>query len=498
MAKPNPALWPDPAGALARLRENGVEAVFETPSLFFSREWLREAPLEARLALPSAEPARVPTALDFPFDYAAAGAERRFAERFDPLRAAGMANWLCLEDIAPAAAASGAARALERAAFWRGWMRKAAGGRDAEGFVLDPRSTAELAALAHWPAPWAVDPAAESPADAFLAAGRAEQAGLPFWGLELPIAPSAYSSPEQYRQWLQCALCAPLALLRAQNWREAFSSETDFAALEALRHFGALRRRLAPYYESLARRSAESGAPFAWLAAESALGDSAPAAWLGPGLLFVAPRAGDGAFLRVVFPRGEWFSLADNRRFQGGAAIELPRPAERFEAFACRGALIPFVSAIEGRGGQTLACRLYPSAQGEFALRIAQENGEESRTDWRWEWQGIRHTMSIEIESAGDAAERDCLLQVYAKSAPRMVSLNGERLARGKFVLGDSRLFDAGAPLALDGAALPDETALWDHDGANWMYFWLPKRSAATRIEILAQPSLAPSAAPEL
>ena len=106
--------------------------------------------------------------------------------------------------------------------------------------------------------------------------------------------------------------------------------------------------------------------------------------------------------------------------------------------------------------------------------------------------------MSIEIESAGDAAERDCLLQVYAKSAPRMVSLNGERLARGKFVLGDSRLFDAGAPLALDGAALPDETALWDHDGANWMYFWLPKRSAATRIEILAQPSLAPSAAPEL
>ncbi|MGI5373897.1 glycoside hydrolase family 31 protein [Streptomyces sp. CA-251387] len=154
-------------------------------------------------------------------------------------------------------------------------------------------------------------------------------------------------SPELYLRWFQLAAYLPLfrthASLRAGR-REPWEFGPE--VLEHARVALIERRRLLPYFVTLAHLARRTGAPYVrplWWSApeERALRDCEDAFLLGDCLL-VAPVLDPGAERRAVqLPRGRWYDTVTERAYEGPGQVLVETPLSRIPVLARSGAVVP-------------------------------------------------------------------------------------------------------------------------------------------------------------
>ncbi|MEV6026781.1 glycoside hydrolase family 31 protein [Streptomyces sp. NPDC052036] len=154
-------------------------------------------------------------------------------------------------------------------------------------------------------------------------------------------------SPELYLRWFQLASYLPLfrthASIRAGR-REPWEFGAD--VLGHARVALAERRRLLPYFVTLAHLARRTGAPYVrplwWGAPEDrALRDCEDAFLLGDSLL-VAPVLDPNAERRtVLLPRGRWYDTATEEAYQGPGPVVVDVSMARIPVFARAGAVLP-------------------------------------------------------------------------------------------------------------------------------------------------------------
>ncbi|MFD3734626.1 glycoside hydrolase family 31 protein [Streptomyces sp. NPDC058632] len=154
-------------------------------------------------------------------------------------------------------------------------------------------------------------------------------------------------SPELYLRWLQ--LGAHLPLFRTRAGRGTGHREPWESGTEVLAHARAAlveRRRLQPYFVTLAHLARRTGAPYVrplWWSApeERGLRDCEDSFLLGDSLL-VAPVLDPGVERRTVrLPGGRWYETATGRAFDGPAQVVVDAPLDRVPVFARAGTVIP-------------------------------------------------------------------------------------------------------------------------------------------------------------
>ncbi|MDT6987406.1 glycoside hydrolase family 31 protein [Streptomyces lusitanus] len=169
--------------------------------------------------------------------------------------------------------------------------------------------------------------------------------GVPFSGPDVVGGDGRDGSPELYVRRLQLAAHLPLLRTTAQG-AEGGLWEHGAEVLGHARVALGERRRLLPYFVTLAHLARRTGAPMVrpvWWAApeERALRDCEDAFLLGDALL-VAPVLEPGAVRREVrLPRGRWYDTATGRAYEGPAKVLVDAPLERIPVFARAGAVVP-------------------------------------------------------------------------------------------------------------------------------------------------------------
>ncbi|MFI9806716.1 TIM-barrel domain-containing protein [Streptomyces sp. NPDC052301] len=160
-------------------------------------------------------------------------------------------------------------------------------------------------------------------------------------------------SPELYLRWFQLGAYLPLFRTHA-GLRAGRREPWEFGA-EVLEHARVAlleRRRLRPYFVTLAHLARRTGAPYVrplwWRAPEDrALRDCEDAFLLGDCLL-VAPVLDPGADRRAVqLPRGRWYDTVTEAVYEGPAQVLVDAPLSRTPVFARAGAVVP-VRADDG------------------------------------------------------------------------------------------------------------------------------------------------------
>ncbi|MGC9498930.1 glycoside hydrolase family 31 protein [Streptomyces sp. WG7] len=178
--------------------------------------------------------------------------------------------------------------------------------------------------------------------------------GVPYAGPDVGEA-GGDRSPELYLRWFQ--LAAYLPLFRTRGGSRAGRGEPWALGAEVLEHTRTAlveRRRLLPYFMTLAHLARRTGAPYVrplWWSApeERALRDCEDAFLLGDCLL-VAPVLDPGADRRAVrLPRGRWYDVVTERAYEGPAQILVDAPPARIPVFARAGAVLP----VRGEDGGT-------------------------------------------------------------------------------------------------------------------------------------------------
>lgn len=161
-------------------------------------------------------------------------------------------------------------------------------------------------------------------------------------------------SPELYLRWFQLGAYLPLFRTHA-SLRAGRREPWEFGA-EVLEHARVAlveRRRLLPYFMTLAHLARRTGAPYVrplwWGAPEDrALRDCEDAFLLGDCLL-VAPVLDPGSDRRAVqLPRGRWYDTETERAYEGPAQILLDAPLSRIPVLARAGAVLPVRGADGG------------------------------------------------------------------------------------------------------------------------------------------------------
>ncbi|MEU0057792.1 glycoside hydrolase family 31 protein [Streptomyces sp. NPDC006334] len=178
--------------------------------------------------------------------------------------------------------------------------------------------------------------------------------GVPYAGSDVGGVEGT-ASAELYLRWLQLGAYLPLLRTRAGG-RPAGGEAWEFGAevLEHARVVLAERRRLLPYFVTLAHLARRTGAPCVrplwWGAPEDrALRDCEDAFLLGDSLL-VAPVLDPGVEQRAVrLPRGLWYDTATGTAYTGPGRVVVDAPVGRVPVFARAGAVIP----VRGEDGGT-------------------------------------------------------------------------------------------------------------------------------------------------
>ncbi|MHC3475533.1 glycoside hydrolase family 31 protein [Streptomyces sp. 7R007] len=211
-------------------------------------------------------------------------------------------------------------------------------------------------------------------------------------------------SPELYLRWLQLGAYLPLfrthASLRAGR-REPWEFGPE--VLEHARVALVERRRLLPYFVTLAHLARRTGAPYVrplwWGAPEDrALRDCEDAFLLGDCLL-VAPVLDPGTDRRAVqLPRGRWYDTATGRAYEGPAQVLVEAPLSRIPVFARAGAVVP----VRGDDGG-LELEVWAPARGRIGNGLvvpdAGDGWAEPELDrYVCRWEGRR----VVVEREGD------------------------------------------------------------------------------------------------
>ncbi|GAQ55803.1 glycosyl hydrolase [Streptomyces sp. LBUM 1476] len=232
-------------------------------------------------------------------------------------------------------------------------------------------------------------------------------------------------SPELYLRWFQLGAYLPLfrthAAIRAgrrEPWE--FGPEVLAHAREALLE----RRRLSPYFVTLAHLARRTGAPYVrplwWGAPEDrALRDCEDAFLLGDCLL-VAPVLGPGVDRRAVqLPRGLWYDTATERAYEGPGQVLVDAPAGRIPVLARAGAVIPVRGADGG-----LELEVWAPARGRtgggLVVRDAGDGWDEPEIErYVTRWEGARVVVERESREDEDGVlEPSCPVRLRGPGGP--------------------------------------------------------------------------------
>ncbi len=177
--------------------------------------------------------------------------------------------------------------------------------------------------------------------------------GVPFSGPDV-VGGGRDGASELYVRRMQLAAFLPLLRTVAAGPVGGGPWEYGAVVLGHARVALGERRRLLPYFVTLAHLARRTGAPMVrplwWPAPEErALRDCEDAFLLGDALL-VAPVLEPGAVRREVrLPRGRWYDTATGRAYEGPAKVLVDAPLERIPVFARAGAVVP----VRGEDGGT-------------------------------------------------------------------------------------------------------------------------------------------------
>ncbi|WP_103544095.1 glycoside hydrolase family 31 protein [Streptomyces sp. SM1] len=230
--------------------------------------------------------------------------------------------------------------------------------------------------------------------------------GIPYSGPDTG-GPDGARSAELYLRRLQLGACLPLFRTCAgtgggEPW------ELGAEILEHARAALAERRRLFPYFMTLAHLARRTGAPYVrplWWSApeERPLRDCEDAFLLGDCLL-VAPVLGPGVDRRAVqLPRGRWYDTATGRAYEGPARVLVDAPLSRIPVFARGGAVLP----VRGEDGGT-ELEVWAPARGRTGSGLvvpdAGDGWEEPEIErFTVRWSGAR--ILVEREGEGGSGE---------------------------------------------------------------------------------------------
>jgi alpha-glucosidase len=239
--------------------------------------------------------------------------------------------------------------------------------------------------------------------------------GVPYTGPEVGGADGDVS-PELYLRWFQ--LAAYLPLFRTSGGSRAGRREPWEFGDEVLEHARVAlveRRRLLPYFVTLAHLARRTGAPYVrpvwWQAPEDrALRDCEDAFLLGDCLL-VAPVLGAGADRRAVrLPRGRWYDVATERAYEGPAQVLVDASWARIPVFARAGAVL----AVRGRDGAP-ELEVWAPAPGRTGGGLVVPDAGDGWVEPEIEryvcrWEG--HRVVVEREGKDGVSEPSCPVRV--------------------------------------------------------------------------------------
>ncbi|MFI9546087.1 glycoside hydrolase family 31 protein [Streptomyces sp. NPDC052016] len=233
--------------------------------------------------------------------------------------------------------------------------------------------------------------------------------GVPYSGPDVGGFDGA-PSPELYLRWFQLGAYLPLFRTHA-SLRAGRREPWEFGA-EVLEHARVAlleRRRLLPYFMTLAHLARRTGAPYVrplwWGAPEDrALRDCEDAFLLGDCLL-VAPVLDAGADRRAVpLPRGLWFDRATGKAYEGPGQVLVDAPLARIPVLARAGAVIP----VRGEDGG-LELEVWAPARGRTGGGLVVEDAGDGWDEPEIEryvarWEGRRRVV---VEREGEDGMRE-------------------------------------------------------------------------------------------
>ncbi|MER7186695.1 TIM-barrel domain-containing protein, partial [Streptomyces hyaluromycini] len=212
-------------------------------------------------------------------------------------------------------------------------------------------------------------------------------------------------SPELFLRWFQLGAYLPLfrthASMRAgrrEPWE--FGSEVLEHARVALLE----RRRLLPYFMTLAQLARRTGAPYVrpvwWGAPEDrALRDCEDAFLLGDALL-VAPVLDPGTDRRAVqLPRGRWYDTATEQAYEGPGQVLVDAPPARIPVLARAGAVLPVRNEDGGTGLEVWAPARGRTGGGLVVPDAGDGWGEPEIERYVARWEGRRVVVRREDEN---------------------------------------------------------------------------------------------------
>ncbi|MFF7531155.1 glycoside hydrolase family 31 protein [Streptomyces bobili] len=233
--------------------------------------------------------------------------------------------------------------------------------------------------------------------------------GVPYSGSGMGGSDGDFS-PELYLRWLQ--LGAYLPLFRTHAGPRAGRGEPWEFGPEVLEHARVAlveRRRLLPYFVTLAHLARRTGAPYVrplwWGAPEDrALRDCEDAFLLGDSLL-VAPVLDAGVDRRAVrLPRGRWYDTATGLPFEGPGRVLVDAPPGRIPVLARAGAVVPVRGADGGLELEVWA-PARGMAGGGMVVRDAGDGWEEPEIErYVARWDGDR---GVVVEREGEDGVRE-------------------------------------------------------------------------------------------
>jgi alpha-glucosidase len=232
--------------------------------------------------------------------------------------------------------------------------------------------------------------------------------GVPYSGPDVGGSDGS-PSPELYLRWFQLAAYLPLFRTHA-SVRAGRREPWEFGpqVLEHARVALVERRRLLPYFVTLAHLARRTGAPYVrpvwWTAPEDrALRDCEDAFLLGDHLL-VAPVLDPDTERRAVrLPRGRWYDTVTERVYEGPGQVLLDAPVSRIPVLARAGAVIP----VRGDDGG-LELEVWAPARGRTGGGVVVQDAGDGWDEPELQRYAVRWTgrkLVVEREGEGGGAE---------------------------------------------------------------------------------------------
>ncbi|MBL8096524.1 MAG: glycoside hydrolase family 31 protein [Anaerolineales bacterium] len=248
------------------------------------------------------------------------------------------------------------------------------------------------------------------------------------------------TTPETHRRYAQWALFAPIA---RYFWRPPAVDASrlpwahDAQTAESFKTHVQLRYRLLPYLYALAREATLTGvtplrAMLVEFPREPALQDCDDQVMLGPDLLLAPALEPDAVERTVRLPAGMWHEFWTEQPYQGGGTARVPAPAGRAPLLVRGGALLPLGPAVEhiadGHAFTAFELHAYPPFASRFSLyeddglTRAYQRGDYATTDFELQEADGALVFSIQPRAGTwipPVAEREITLVLHQSEAPK-------------------------------------------------------------------------------